>query len=52
MTIYATDTIANTNCKRTRSVKLYHFNSRSWQPQTLREKVIRSIKRVYRLLHF
>lgn len=52
ITIYATDTIANTNCKRTRSVKLYHFNSRSWQPQTLREKVIRSLKRVYRLLHF
>ena len=52
ITIYATDTIANTNCKRTRSVKLYHFNSRSWQPQTLRERIIRSLKRVYRLLHF
>lgn len=52
ITIYATDMIANSNCKRARSVKLYHFNSRSWQPQTLREKVIRSLKRIYRLLHF
>ena len=52
ITIYATDTIANTNCKRTCSVKLYHFNSRSWQPQTAKEKLIRSLKRVYRLLHF
>lgn len=52
ITIYATDTIANTNCKRTRSVKLYHFNSRSWQSQTLRERIIRSLKRLYRLLHF
>ncbi len=49
--IYSTDTIANTNCKRKRSVRLYHFNSRSWQTQTLREEVIRSLKRVYRLLH-
>lgn len=52
ITIYATDTIANTNCQRKRSVKLYHFNSRSWQPQTPRERIIRSLKRVYRLLHF
>lgn len=52
ITIYATDVIANSNCKRKRSVKLYHFNSRSWQPQTLREKIIRSLKRVYRILHF
>ena len=51
ITIYATDTIANTNCKRTRSVKLYHFNSRSWQPQNLKEKIIRALKRVYRLIH-
>lgn len=51
ITIYATDIIANTNCKMGRSVKLYHFNSRSWMPQTLREKAIRSLKRVYRLLH-
>ena len=50
ITIYDTDTIANTNCKRTRSVKLYHFNSRSWQPQTLREKTIRHLKRIYRSL--
>lgn len=52
ITIYATDVIANSNCKRKRSVKLYHFNSRSWQPQTLREKVFRSLKRIYRGLHF
>lgn len=51
ITIYATDTIANTNCKRTRSVKLYHFNSRSWQPQNLKERIIRALKRVYRLIH-
>lgn len=50
--VYSTDTIANTNCQRKRSVKLYHFNSRSWQPQTTKEKIIRSLKRVYRLLHF
>ena len=50
ITVYATDTIANTNCKRKHSVKLYHFNSRSWQPQTLRERIIRSLKRFYRLL--
>ena len=52
ITVYSTDTIANTNCKRKHSVKLYHFNSRSWQPQTLRERVIRALKRVYRILHF
>lgn len=50
ITVYATDTIANTNCKRTRSVKLYHFNSRSWQPQTAKEKIIRMLKRAYRLM--
>lgn len=50
VTIYSTDIIANTNCKRTRTVKLYHFNSRSWQPQTFKERVIRSLKRTYRLL--
>lgn len=50
ITVYATNLIANTNCKRTHSVKLYHFNSRSWQSQTLRERVIRTLKRIYRLL--
>ena len=50
ITIYATDTIANTNCKRSGSVKLYHFNSRSWQPQSFREKSIRALKRLYRLV--
>ena len=51
ITIYDTYLIANTNCQRKRSVKLYHFNSRSWQPQTTREKVVRLLKRIYRLLH-
>lgn len=52
ITIYGIDVIANSNCKRTRTVKLYHFNSRSWQPQTFRERTIRHLKRIYRLLHF
>ncbi len=51
ITIYDTDVIANTNCQRKRSVKLYHFNSRSWQPQTFREKTIRALKRLYRVVH-
>jgi mannosyltransferase OCH1-like enzyme len=50
ITIYSTDVIANTNCPRKHSVKLYHFNSRSWQPQTFREKAIRSLKRLYRIV--
>lgn len=52
ITVYATDVIANSNCKRKHSVKFYHFNSRSWQPQTFRERTIRHLKRIYRLLHF
>ncbi len=51
ITVYSTSTIANTNCRRSRSVKLYHFNSRSWQPQSLKERIIRMIKRSCRLLH-
>jgi len=50
--VYSTHTIANTNCKRTRSVKLYHLNNRSWLPQTFRQRIIRTLKRIYRLLHF
>lgn len=50
ITIYGTDIIANTNCPRKHSVKLYHFNSRSWQPQTFREKTIRALKRLYRIV--
>lgn len=48
--IYSTKTIANTNCKRVPSVKLYHLNNRSWLPLTKREHIIRSLKRIYRLL--
>lgn len=48
--VYSTDTIANINCKRKKSVKLYHLNNRSWLPQTIRERTLRSLKRVYRIL--
>lgn len=50
--VYSTKTIANTNCKRLSSVKLYHLNNRSWLPLTRREHIIRSLKRIYRLLGF
>lgn len=50
ITIYSTDTIANINCKRKKSVKLYHLNNRSWLPQTFKEKVLRLVKRLYRIL--
>ena len=52
VTIYSTDTIANINCKRKKSVKLYHLNNRSWLPQTFKEKVLRLLKRIYRILIF
>lgn len=50
ITVYSTDTIANINCKRKKSVKLYHLNNRSWLPQTFKEKVLRIIKRIYRIV--
>lgn len=52
ITIYSTDTIANINCKRKTSVKLYHLNNRSWLPQTFKEKVLRLVKRILRILKF
>lgn len=50
--IYSTDTIANINCKRKISVKLYHLNNRSWLPQTFRERMIRVVKRILRICRF
>lgn len=52
ITVYSTDVIANSNCKRKETVKLYHFNSRSWQPQTFRERTLRHLRRICRILHF
>ena len=50
ITIYSTDVIANSNCPRKKSVKLYHLNNRSWMPTTRIAKVLRSIKRLGRKL--
>ena len=50
--VYSTDTIANINCKRKKSVKMYHLNNRSWLPQTFKERILRLLKRLYRLLNF
>lgn len=44
-TVYPTGVIANTNCERIPSVKLYHLNNRSWIPLTAKEKIIRIIRR-------
>ena len=52
ITIYSTDTIANTKCKRKGSVKLYHFNKLSWKPQSFRERTLRSLRRLSRILKF
>ena len=52
ITIYSTETIANINCRRTKSVKLYHLNNRSWLPQTFKEKTLRLVKRILRILKF
>lgn len=48
ITIYGTDVIANTNCTRHRTVKLYHLNNRSWIPTTRRARIMRSLKRILR----
>ena len=52
ITIYATDIVANTKCKRKRSVKLYHFNKLSWKPQGPRERFLRSLRRLSRIFRF
>ena len=52
--IYATDTIANSNCPRRKSVKLYHLNNRSWIPSSRLARLLRYIKSLFRrcfLLH-
>ena len=52
ITVYSTATIANINCKRKKSVKLYHLNNRSWLPSSFQERVLRLIRRVLRILRF
>lgn len=44
--VLSTDHIANTNCERKASVRLYHLNNRSWIPLTPKEKVIRVLTRL------
>lgn len=44
--VFSTEDIANTNCERKKSVRLYHLNNRSWIPLTFKEKVIRAIRNV------
>lgn len=44
--IYGTDVIANSNCPRHKTVKLYHLNNRSWIPTTRLQRFLRTIKRV------
>lgn len=46
VTVYSTDIIANTNCERKPSVKLYHLNNRSWIPLTSKEKMYRFMKSI------
>ncbi|MBQ9310952.1 MAG: polysaccharide biosynthesis protein [Bacteroidales bacterium] len=52
MYVFSTESIANTNCKIRKTTKLYHLNSRSWIPQTPKEKFIRRLKRISRFLKF
>ncbi|MCQ2142565.1 MAG: hypothetical protein MJY56_00700 [Bacteroidales bacterium] len=42
--ILDTSNIANTNCERMPSVKLYHLNNRSWIPLTPKEKAYKLLK--------
>lgn len=52
ITIYPTDIIANSNCPRKKSVKLYHLNNRSWIPTTRRARILRYLKSTAkRILH-
>lgn len=44
--VFSTDLIANTNCKRKPSVRLYHLNNRSWIPMTPVQKILRFLKRI------
>ena len=45
ITIYSTDTIANSNCPVKPGVKLYHLNNRSWIPTTRTARLLRWLKR-------
>lgn len=45
ITIYSTNIIANSNCDRSSSVRLYHLNNRSWMETTLLQSVLRAAKR-------
>ena len=49
ITIYATDTIANSNCPLRKSVKLYHLNSRSWIATPWMAQFLRDLKRKTKL---
>jgi len=48
VTVYPTSVIANSNCDRTKTVKLYHLNNRSWMPTTRLAKFLRGVKRICR----
>ena len=44
--VLSTDSIANTNCERKATVRLYHLNNRSWIPLTAKEKLFRLLKKM------
>ena len=46
--VYSTEFIANSNCKRKLSVRLYHLNNRSWIPTTFYQNCLRKIKQICR----
>ena len=50
MMVYSTRTIANSNCPRKRSVRLYHLNNRSWIPASKFHLFLRSVKRLWRIV--
>ena len=45
ITIYGTDTIANSNCRIRSSIKLFHLNNRSWIPTSRTARLLRWLKR-------
>lgn len=48
--IYSTDIIANSNCKRKASVKLYHLNNRSWIQISRTARLMRNAKRLLKTI--
>lgn len=44
--VFSTDLIANTNCERKPSVRLYHLNNRSWIPLSPAAKILKFLKRL------